>query len=62
LRCPLLLKENIILDFGFTAAAYHGGKLNGVDCHELIRLANKFLNASKLVCSVFHILTSVAKI
>ena len=30
--------ENILLEFGIMAAAYHGGKLNGVDCRELIKL------------------------
>jgi hypothetical protein len=33
--------ENILLKFDISAAAYHGGKLNGVDCHKLIRLAKQ---------------------
>jgi hypothetical protein len=33
--------ENILLQFNISAAAYHGGKLNGVDCRELIRLAKQ---------------------
>jgi hypothetical protein len=28
--------ENILLEYGITSAAYHGGKLNGVDCCELL--------------------------
>ena len=28
--------ENILNSYIIMAAAYHGGKLNGVDCHELI--------------------------
>jgi len=27
--------ENILQNQNISAAAYHGGKLNGVDCHEL---------------------------
>jgi hypothetical protein len=26
--------ENLLLQYNISAAAYHGGKLNGVDCHE----------------------------
>ncbi len=28
--------ENILLRFNISAAAYHGGKLNGIDCHEFV--------------------------
>jgi hypothetical protein len=28
--------ENILLQFNISAAAYHGGKLNGIDCHEFV--------------------------
>jgi hypothetical protein len=28
--------ENILLQHNISAAAYHGGKLNGVDCREFI--------------------------
>jgi hypothetical protein len=31
--------ENILLQYNISAAAYHGGKLNGVDCQELIHLS-----------------------
>jgi hypothetical protein len=31
--------ENILLQYNISAAAYHGGKLNGVDCQELICLS-----------------------
>jgi hypothetical protein len=34
--------ENILNNYNITAAAYHGGKLNGVDCHESIRLTKGF--------------------
>jgi len=31
--------ENLLIDHNITAASYHGGKLHGVDCREMIRLA-----------------------
>jgi beta-phosphoglucomutase-like phosphatase (HAD superfamily) len=31
--------ENLLKEYNISAAAYHSGKLNGVDCHELIQLA-----------------------
>jgi hypothetical protein len=33
--------ENILNSYIIMAAAYHGGKLNGVDCHELIWLTKE---------------------
>jgi hypothetical protein len=33
--------ENILLHFNTSVAAYHGGKLNGIDCHESLRLAKQ---------------------
>jgi len=37
---PILAEiENILLEHNICAAAYHGGKLNGVDCREFIQLA-----------------------
>ncbi len=30
--------ENILLEYGITSEAYQSGKLNGVDCHELLSL------------------------
>jgi hypothetical protein len=54
--------ENILLEFGISAAPYHGGKLNGVDCQELIKLAKPILNNSKLCCSLFHILNGAVMI
>jgi hypothetical protein len=30
--------KNILLRYNISAAAYHGGRLNGVDCRELIHL------------------------
>ncbi len=39
LETPLLSEiQNTLLEHNISAAAYHGGKLNGVDCHELIQL------------------------
>ena len=47
--------ENILLEFGISAAAYHGGKLNGVDCRELIKLAKPIFEKFKTVLlSVSH--------
>jgi len=37
--------ENILLQYNISAAAYHGGKLNGVDCRELIRLSKPIFAA-----------------
>lgn len=37
--------ENILLQYNVSAAAYHGGKLNGVDCRELIRLSKPIFAA-----------------
>jgi hypothetical protein len=39
--------ENILLEFGITAAAYHGGKPNGVDCRELLKLAKDIFECFK---------------
>ena len=33
--------ENLLLQYNISAAAYHGGKLNGVDCREVIHLAKQ---------------------
>jgi hypothetical protein len=30
--------ENLLNDYNISAVAYHGGKVNGIDCHELIGL------------------------
>jgi hypothetical protein len=47
--------ENILLEFGITAAAYHGGKLNGVDCGELLKLAKHIFECFKVcLLSVSH--------
>ncbi len=48
--------ENIFLKFGITAAAYHGGKLNGVYCHELIKLAKQIFECFQgCLLSVSHL-------
>jgi hypothetical protein len=47
--------KNILVEFGITAAAYHGGKLNGVDCWELIKLAKPiFEQFQTMLLSVSH--------
>jgi ABC-type cobalt transport system substrate-binding protein len=43
--------ENILLQHNISAAAYHGGKLNGVNCREFIRLAKQIFPIFKLIFS-----------
>jgi len=43
--------ENILLKYNISAAAYHGGKLNGVDSRELIRLSKPFFLCFKIIYS-----------
>jgi hypothetical protein len=44
--------EIILKDHNISAAAYHGGKLNGVDCCELIWLAKPIFSRlqTQLLC------------
>jgi hypothetical protein len=55
---PVLFEiKNILPEFGIMAAAYHGGKLNlnGIDCHELIKLAKTIFECFKAcLLSVAH--------
>ena len=37
--------ENLLIQHNITAASYHGGKLHGVDCRELIRLSKDLFPA-----------------
>jgi hypothetical protein len=37
--------ENLLIEHNITAASYHGGKLHGVDCRELIRLSKDLFPA-----------------
>jgi hypothetical protein len=47
--------KNILLEFGITAAAYYGGKLNGVDCREFLKLAKHIFEHFKVcLLSVSH--------
>jgi hypothetical protein len=47
--------ENILREYGITAAAYHGGKLNGVDCHELLSLEKTIFECFKgCLLSISH--------
>ncbi len=44
METPILAEiENILLQHHICAAAYHGEKLNGVDCREFIQLAKLLL-------------------
>jgi hypothetical protein len=47
--------ENIFLKYSISPAAYHGGKLNGVDCKEVMALASPLLEEiQQLLLSVPH--------
>ncbi len=47
--------ENIFSDYGITPARYQGGKLNGVDCHEVMsRVKTLFEQIETLLLSVSH--------
>jgi hypothetical protein len=47
--------ENILLKLGITAAAYHVGKLNGVDCCEVLKLAKDIFECfTACLLSVSH--------
>jgi hypothetical protein len=50
---PILAElENILLEHNINAAAYHGGKLNGVDCHESVQLSDTIYRQFKIyLCS-----------
>jgi hypothetical protein len=47
--------ENILLEYGISATAYHGGKLNDVDCRELIVHAKPIWSISNNAYSLSHI-------
>jgi hypothetical protein len=47
--------ENILKEHNISAAAYHGGKLNGFNCHELIQLAKPiFSHFETQLLSITH--------
>jgi hypothetical protein len=47
--------ENIFLEYKMSPAKYHGGKLNGVDCHEVMLQAKSlFFNIKTLLLSISH--------
>jgi hypothetical protein len=47
--------ENIFKEHNISAAAYHGGKLNDIDCHELLKLAKPiFSHLETQLHSVTH--------
>jgi hypothetical protein len=50
-----LLTLKKLLEYGITAAAYHGGKLNCVDCRELMKLTKPIFECFKTsLVSVLH--------
>ncbi len=49
--------ENIFLSYNIAPAAYHGGKLNGVDCCKVMKLAHSLFSDIKNICSLFLTLT-----
>jgi hypothetical protein len=47
--------KNIFLKYSISPAAYHGGKLNGVDCQEVMKQAKPlFADIILLLLSVSH--------
>ncbi len=47
--------ENIFLDYKILPAKYHGGKLNGVDCHEvMLKAKNVFYDIKCLLLPISH--------
>ncbi len=47
--------ENIFLNFSILPAAYHGGKLNGVNCREVMALASVYFKRLSSSCFLYHI-------
>jgi hypothetical protein len=39
--------EYILKEHKISAAAYHGGKLNDIDCHELVKLSKPIFSLSE---------------
>jgi hypothetical protein len=46
--------ENIFLKFEISAAEYHGAKLNGVDCREVMSAKELFCEIQELLLSIVH--------
>jgi hypothetical protein len=47
---PILAElENILIEHNINVAAYHGGKLNGVDCREFAQLSDLLFDKFKAV-------------
>jgi len=48
--------ENILAARNISAAAYHSGKLNGIDCRELLSLSNTIFDfeIKPYLCSLQH--------
>jgi hypothetical protein len=49
--------ENLFSEYCITPAKYHGGKLNGVDCHEVMSHAKILFEKLRHCCFLFCILT-----
>ena len=55
METPVLIDlENILKEKNISAAAYHGGKLNGVDCHEILSISNTIFDfeIKPYLCSI----------
>ncbi len=47
--------ENIFLNYNIAPAAYHGGKLDGVDCQEVLRVAHSlFADIKNYLLPISH--------
>jgi hypothetical protein len=47
--------DSLLEQYGITPAKYYGGKLNGVDCHEVMSHAKNLLDEIEaLLLSVLH--------
>ncbi len=54
---PILVDlVNMLKKTNISAAAYHGGKLNGIDCHELLSIAHTIFDfeIQHYLCSTQH--------
>jgi len=55
METPVLIDlENILKEKNISAAAYHGGKLNGVDCREILSISNTIFDfeIKPYLCSI----------
>jgi hypothetical protein len=60
IETPILAElENILLQHNISAAAYHGGKPNGVNCCEFIQHSSFCIENLKLICFLLLMLKGV---